>query len=87
MAERCKAWNAFALSNTEIFGLNFTLDMDVCSHFFRFCIVLPHPSEEFYQLSVRFMVFRLILNGNRSEGLILQGRRKVNSFPQIKGPH
>jgi hypothetical protein len=34
------------------------------------------PPKESYRLSTRFTVSTLILNGHRSEGLILQGRRR-----------
>jgi hypothetical protein len=34
------------------------------------------PSKESYQLSIGFIISELILNGDRSEKLIRQGRRR-----------
>jgi hypothetical protein len=40
VAERSKAWNVFASSNTGIVGSNTTRFMDVCLRLFCVCVVL-----------------------------------------------
>jgi hypothetical protein len=74
-----EALNVFARWNTGIVGLNPTRDMDVCLHFSMFMILVGNglatsrsPVQGVLQIVCKVHSFRLILNGNRPEGIAPQ---------------
>jgi hypothetical protein len=84
MVPQSKARNVFALSNTGIVHSNPTLVMDVCSRLFFVHVVLHTVGSVLAMGSDcqrsptgRFIISEYVLNGNRSESLIRQGRRRI----------
>jgi hypothetical protein len=85
MTVKYKARSVFIRSGTGIVGSNPTRGMDICLLLSLCCLVwvtalrrADHPSKGSYRLSIRSVSSELILNGNRPESLIRQGRRRVN---------
>jgi hypothetical protein len=67
VAVRSKGWNVFSRSSTEI--VLFCVGRGLVSDW-------SPPSKESYRLSTRFTVSELMLNENRPESLIRQGKRR-----------